>query len=170
MMLGWSRKVWIFSSRMNCVSRLSCTIFFLFIIFKATIMPVFRSLARLTVPNLPSPRVLIILNDSLLSPLEASLSLSGDFVWFRIKEGNIFSDLCPTRWSGEGVIFEDAVYLMSSRWLALPPEFLALNNYGWPELTFLKLAFLTQVCVLCSSTGVLGLRALDGLGLNLLNS
>ena len=156
---------------MNWVSRLSWTIFFLFIIFKATIMPVYRSRAKLTVPNFPSPRVRIILNESLLRPLEPSLSLSGDRVWFRRKEGSIFSDLWwLTRLSGEGVISEEAVYLMSRRWLALPPEFLALNSSGCPELTFRKLAFRSQGCVLCSSVGVLGLSALEGLGLNLLNS
>jgi hypothetical protein len=39
------------------------------------------------------------------------------------------------------VMFEVAVSLISSRWLALPPEFLALNSSGCPELTFLKLDF-----------------------------
>jgi len=150
MILGWSKNVWILSYRMNCVSRLSWTIFFLFIIFKATIIPVFRSRAKLTVPNLPSPKVRIILNESRLRPFELSLRRSGDRVWFRRKEGSIFSDLCPTRWSGEGVILDEAVYLISRRWLALPPEFLALNNSGCPELTFLRLPFRSQGMVFCS--------------------
>lgn len=92
MMLGWSKNVCIFIYLMNCTSRLSSIIFFLFIAFRATIIPVQISLAKKTLPNFPQPNLFKILKFYFeIADFYILLSLSGDLVWFLRKEGRVFS-------------------------------------------------------------------------------
>ena len=93
MMLGWSRKLWIFSSRTNCTRKFSRTIRFFSITFSPTISPELLSRARYTLPNFPSPSRRITLKLSFDSPSRPFLNFGGDFVWLLRNEGNVRSDL-----------------------------------------------------------------------------
>ena len=94
-MLGWFKKDWILSSRMNCSRRFSYIIFRFSIIFIARINPVLTSFTRKTLPNLPSPNFENIRKFSLLSVVLAVetllLSYSG------LIEANFFDGLPRTK-------------------------------------------------------------------------
>lgn len=124
MMFGWSRKLCILSSRMNWTKRLSLMIPFLSIDFSATIMPVYISLARNTLPNLPSPSRFIILKFSLHScpRFSGSFAFSGDFVWLRKNEGSAFSLRCVV------------IYGLSLELLFPPPEVLPLKRPSFAKI------------------------------------
>ena len=104
-------------------------------------------LARLTLPNLPSPSRRMILKLSLQSPFPLVLILSGDLVWFLRKEGSIFSDLWVIRCCSVEVV--DAVSLRLMRWLVRPPEFLIFRlpvSFSCSlELPFFRFAIFYQL-------------------------
>ena len=128
---------------MNWIKRLSWIIFFLFIIFNATIIPVYISRAKLTEPNLPYPKTRIILKFYLLSPFGVNFILSGDLVWLRKKDGSIFYDLWASKFY---VAVVEVVYFRFILWLVLPPEFLALKKfYCYLEVPFLIFAIFYQL-------------------------
>lgn len=123
MIFGWSRKCWIFNSLMNCTNKFYFRIFFFWTTFNATIIPLRYSFARKTVPNLPSPSLLIILKCSFWMPCLLILYLPGDLVWLRMKEGKVFSDL----WVCKTSVLE-VEEVSFSGFEAFPPEFLALKK------------------------------------------
>lgn len=61
MILGWFRKLWIFSYRINWPIKLSLMILFFYTTFRPTIKPLKIYLAKNTFPNFPCPSCLRIL-------------------------------------------------------------------------------------------------------------
>jgi hypothetical protein len=104
MILGWLRKLWIFSYLINCPIKLSFIILFFYTTFKPTIKPLKIYLAKNTFPNFPCPSCLSILkfyrhNFSLeiLFELEGFTMLlrkDGNFLleWFFINPSVLFVD------------------------------------------------------------------------------
>ena len=143
MMLGWSKNVWIFISRMIWVSMFSSRTFFFGIAFMATIIPVKISITKKTLPNFPSPiwrRILKLFFDNPFFSVPLVLPI---FLEPAKNEGRVFSLL----------------------WVPNPKPWLDKGDFWW-ALPLKKASLLIPLLMLYHATAfswsVIGLRYSSG--------
>ena len=97
--------------------------------FRPTIKPVFISLAKYTLPNLPSPSFLMNLKLYFPIPIFSFVwpfCFKGVFDWFLKKEGKVFYDLWVARASLELDVEE-----VSFKAFGFPPDLRIMKNPGF---------------------------------------